>query len=98
MSKRYPMETKLKIAWAIVSIVLGPILLATTGGFLYVLYQCVAEAPMQSLVLLGIIVVLWAFFWAWDTIDYFDRVDRIQEIVKNRYKEPFLNKDKGYDK
>lgn len=67
---RYPI--KLKVAWAVISIVLGPIVLAVAGGLIYALYKCVIESTLESLVVFGLAVVIWAFFWAWDTISLYE--------------------------
>lgn len=72
LTRRYPTGNKLKIAWAIISIVLGPIILAVVGILLYTLFKCVTESPIESLTVFGLMVLLGAFFWAWDTIAYYD--------------------------
>lgn len=68
MNKRHLRSTELKVAWAIISLVLAPIILAVVGVLLFSLYMCVTEGPIESLIVFGLVIILWAFFWACDTI------------------------------
>lgn len=66
--KKYLRSTELKVAWTIFSIVVAPIVLSVLGILIYGLYKCVTEGLVESLIIFGSLIILWAFFWACDTI------------------------------